>query len=144
MRHTAAVGLTVAALALASTGCDIPGSHTMHNGSTTASGYYSYTATPTTTAAPLPVPQDFTLEVIELSRKCFGTAGCSVEYRIVPTYQRWGVPPGSFSLLYEVDGGDEPQTGNIEVRNGHYSTEEGYLSTSGGTLTARVTQVLED
>jgi hypothetical protein len=161
MRHTAAVGLTVAALALTGAGCDLhtQGGHTMQNSSSTTSTCIglpsecgqSYWPAPrtttTTTAAPLPTPQDFTLDVIEMSRQCFGDAGCSVQYRIVPTYQRAGsVPTGRYSLLYELDGGDEPQSGNIQVRNGQYHTEEGYLSTttSGGTLTAHVTQVLEN
>jgi hypothetical protein len=160
MRHTA-VGLTVAALALTAVGCDIhtQGGHTMQNSSSTTSTCIglpsecgqSYWPAPrtttTTTAAPLPAPQDFTLDVIEMSRQCFGDAGCTVQYRIVPTYQRAGsVPTGRYSLLYELDGGDEPQSGNIQVRNGQYHTEEGYLSTttSGGTLTAHVTQVLEN
>jgi hypothetical protein len=160
MRHTAAVGLTVAALALTGAGCDLhtQGGHTMQNSSSTTSTCIglpsecgqSYWPAPrtttTTTAAPLPTPQDFTLDVIEMSRQCFGDAGCTVQYRIVPTYQRAGsVPTGRYSLLYELDGGDEPQSGNIQVRNGQYHTEEGYLSTtSGGTLTAHVTQVLEN
>jgi hypothetical protein len=155
MRHTAVVGLTVAALALAGVGCGTQGGHTVRTTTSTCIGLpsecgYSYRATSTTTtttAAPLPAPQDFSLDVIEMSRQCFGDAGCNVQYRIVPTYHHTGsVPTGRYALLYELDGGDEPQSGNIAVRNGQYRTEEGFLSTStsGGTLTAHVTQVLEN
>ncbi len=57
-----------------------------------------------------------------------------------------GAPPtSSFTLLYEVIGGDNPQSDNIEVVNGRFDTENGSISTPGtGPLTARVTQILED
>jgi len=152
MRKSAAIGLTVATLTLA--GCGVPTTHTVHNGhsstevgSTTCTGLPSECGEPaatTTATEALPTPQDWTLAVIELSRKCFGSAGCNVEYRIVPAYKGPNLLKGSYMLLYELDGGDDTQTGNIEVRDGRYATEQGSVSTSGGTLTAHVTQILEN
>jgi hypothetical protein len=127
-------------------GCVIPeGSHTLSSGTSTA-GLSWNTSSATTTRAALPTASQFSLKVIELSRDCFGSAGCSVRYRIVPTYIGLGsAPTGSFRLLYQVSGGDDAKTGNIEVRNGKFNNEENFTDVpTGGTLTAHVTQVLED
>jgi hypothetical protein len=122
------------------------GNHTL--GSSSSS--YGASAAPaedvTTTEAPLPRPANFRLQVIKTSDKCFGSAGCSVEYRIVPTWVGPGSAPtsASYTLLYEVIGLDSPQSGSIAVTNGRFATESGSGDDQGNTLTARVTQVLDD
>jgi hypothetical protein len=147
MKAGALVGGVVVALTLAgcfpvSTGKQIP------NGATTTQPYgYSPTRNaPTTTEAQLPRPIDFQLNLIELSRDCFGQAGCNIRFRIEPAHVGGvSVENRSFTLLYEVDGGDDSKTGNIRVVSGRFHTEDGFISTPPGAhLTARVTQILSD
>jgi ABC-type glycerol-3-phosphate transport system substrate-binding protein len=143
------IALTLALLALALAGCVMPsGSHTL---STPGASSYGASAAPaeeeTTTRAALPTASEFRLQVIETSRQCFGDAGCNVTYRVVPTWVGSGTAPeSSFTLLYQVTGmSDGAKTGNIAVTDGKFATETGFGSAEDGTtLTARVTQVLED
>lgn len=142
-----AIALAATAVAVGLSSCVLPpeGKHPLSTASSSYGSGGTYTAAPTTTAAALPRAADFRLTIVETSHKCFGSAGCSISFRIDPQYVGSGSPPtGSFTLLYEVIGGDQPQTGSIKVTNGRYNHEEGSLDSDGGTLTARVTQVLED
>jgi hypothetical protein len=105
------------------------------------------TAAPTTTAPPphKPTPEDFKLELIETSRSCFGSAGCNVKYKIEPTY----VGPSnldvsrSYTVIYEVTGGDDVKTDNFTLRGDKWSgSSEDYISTPPNpTLTATVTRI---
>jgi hypothetical protein len=140
--------LAVGVFALAS--CVMPSTTGTHSlGTSTSSdwsGSGSEAVTTTTVAEVPPRATDFTLNVVETQRDCFGSAGCNVQYRIVPTYVGMGsVPKGSYTLLYAVSGLSDSKTGNIAVSNGRFSTESGFGSSEqGNTLTASVTQVLED
>lgn len=143
MRTLTTTAIAAALLAAGLTGCLPPGgTHSL--GSSTS--YGSYTApVEVTTTAPLPTPAEFSLNVVETNHQCFGSAGCNVQYRIVPTWVGSGsAPTSSFTLLYAVVGLDDAATGSIKVTDGHFATESGFGSSQGGTLTAQVTQVLED
>jgi hypothetical protein len=112
---------------------------------TTASATASEAPTPT---GPAPTPADFTIAVIETQKNCYGSAGCNVTYRIDPTFL--GVAPDasqSFTVIYELTGGKDPETGSFEMQGTKYNRpSERMISTdsSGAVLTATVTQVLED
>lgn len=134
--------ITTAAVALTLSGCMLP---TNAGNKTLGSGTSPYSA-PSTTYEPIPTISDFSLDVIETERSCFGSYGCNVQYRVVPTYIGTGsVPTSNFTLLYQIDGADDVQTGNIAVSNGKFATETGFTSVAQGvSLAATVTSVLED
>lgn len=137
------------AVAITVGGClPVPmGKHIASGASTTqSSGYPSAQNTSTTTEAQLPRPQDFQLNLIELSRDCFGQAGCNIRYRIEPVHVGGvSIANNSFTLLYEVDGGDDSKTGNIKVVSGRFRNEEGFIGTPPSAHpTARVTQIVSD
>ncbi len=69
--------------------------------------------------APLPSPSDFTIGVKVLEKKCIGSAGCNVSYRIEPQYTGLRSLDGNtFIVIYEVTGGEDgPQINNFEVRS---------------------------
>jgi hypothetical protein len=94
-----------------------------------------------------PVPADFALKVVTLSKQCFGSAGCNVTYRIEVTYNGAPVDAGKeYTVTYAVTGPEGgPQVNNFKLRGDQveYPSEE-YASTPSTrtVLTARVTQVL--
>lgn len=145
MRTLTKTGLAAVLFAMALAGCATTGTKALSTTSSSYGGPSAAAATAETTVAP-PAPASFALQVIETRRQCFGSAGCLVGWRIVPTWVGMGsAPTSSFTLLYEVVGLDDTQTGNIVVTNGRFNTEAGSGDTQDGvTLTARVTQVLED
>jgi hypothetical protein len=138
----------IVSLGAALTGCYFPqGSHSLSGPSSQSSGFNFGGDTTTTTVAPLPTASEFRVTLTETKRDCFGDAGCNVEYQVKPHYIGSGaIPDGSFKVLYSVSGCENAQNGNIDIRNGHYDTDEGSCSTNsdGAKLTARVTQVVED
>ncbi|MFD8494641.1 hypothetical protein [Amycolatopsis sp. NPDC059657] len=73
---------------------------------------------PTTTATPTPAPllaspADFTVTVKTLEKKCFGSAGCNVTYRIDPKTTTPCFP--SCTVLYEIVGGEDVQNGSFTL-----------------------------
>lgn len=105
------------------------------------------TASPPTTKAAdyVPTPADFTLEVVEIKRSCFGSAGCNVTFKINPTYN--GPPVNSsksYTVVYEVRGGDDVDSDNFTMRGSNASVNsDDHISTPPNpTLTAEVTRVL--
>jgi hypothetical protein len=89
--------------------------------------------TTTTTAAPYdPTPADFTIEVIELTRSCFGSAGCTITYTIEPSYigPQPPNPRKTYTVIYQLDGGETPKTGNFTVTGGRMTyQQEDFIST---------------
>jgi hypothetical protein len=108
------------------------------------------TAKPTTPTEPAygaPSKADFKLTPKVLSKKCFGSAGCNVTYRILVSYTGPTLDPSeSYELVYEVRGGEDgPTTNTLTVTGGESSVdEEEYVSTNSknAKLTAVVTDVL--
>jgi hypothetical protein len=104
-------------------------------------------STTTTAASYTPVPTDFQIGIVETERACFGTAGCSIEYRIDVTYI--GVqamkPGSSYTVMYDVLGGDDPKTDNFEITGSQFTSSTARISTPPNpTLTATATRVLEN
>lgn len=70
----------------------------------------------------------------------------SVTYRISPTYI--GAEPmtnSSFTVVYTINGGEDPQIGNFTVSNGVWQSPEGHINTPPNpTLTAVATRVMPD
>ncbi|RZU75494.1 hypothetical protein EV384_4038 [Micromonospora kangleipakensis] len=111
------------------------------------------TAAPTTAAAPTvaaydtPTKKDFKLAVKILRKKCFGSAGCNLTYRIDVTYTGSGLDPSkTYEVTYEVRGGEDPMVNTFEVTGDTASVqqeEDGGTKRSGDKLTAVVTDVAE-
>ena len=93
-----------------------------------------------------PKPIDFELEVKVLDKQCFGSAGCSIEYQVDPTYlgDTDDLADMVVQITYEVTGDESgKQIGTISVDGGSYATEVRTASTSGDgvRIKARVTDV---
>jgi len=88
---------------------------------------------------------DFKLRVKILSKNCFGSAGCNIEYEIVPVFQREIsiLEDATLDLTYRVIGGEEPQIGTLSFDGSSYnsSTESTGTVSSSDKLTARPTEV---
>jgi len=107
------------------------------------------TTTATTTPPALPKPEDFSIAITVLEKKCFGSAGCSVTYRIVPSYL--GLAPltsaRTLTVIYEVTGGESPQTNRFTLtgESVRYQPEERIdTDSSSATLTAKVVKILDN
>ena len=103
--------------------------------------------TTTTTKAPAyaPTPADFTIEVIETRRACFGSAGCNVSYQVVPTYTGPALSPTrKFTVLFEVHGGEDVGSDSFTMKGTDASvpSPRSISMTQGQTLTATATRVI--
>lgn len=93
-------------------------------------------------------PDDFEMKVKTLSKECFGSAGCLIEYRVVPTYLgvESDLDSASVEITYKVTGGsDGPQIGTFMLEAGQYDIYEleGYTDiSSSGKLKAKITEVV--
>ena len=106
--------------------------------------------TTTTTRPPpyTPVPTDFTIEVIETEKECFGSAGCIVHFTIDVSYVGAQLPDPSktFTVIYDVLGGEDPKTDSFEVSGDEISyTKEDTISTasSDAVITAVPKRILD-
>ena len=95
-----------------------------------------------------PDPADWKITVKVLERKCFGSAGCNITYRIDPTCTCDLDPSKTYRVTYEVRGvEDGPAVGNFTVTGDTASLEseeQGQTTSSKAKLTAKVTDILED
>lgn len=114
------------------------------------------TVTVTKTAAPPPPPkvttfdgkpEDFVVTLTLTEQKCFGSAGCNVNYRVeTPTYIGTAPLPtsGTIEVTYKVLGAEDPIMESFTVTGGQVRwSETGYASTQNADveLTAEVTAV---
>lgn len=93
-----------------------------------------------------PVAESFQVTVKVVRRKCFGSAGCNVTFKIELSQVRGGTldPDVTYELTYEVRGGKDPFTDTITVLGSHYEIpDEELIQTSGPNkqLTAVVMSV---
>ena len=65
-------------------------------------------------AAAPPPPEAFTIGITLLEKKCFGSAGCNVTFRIDPTYTGTGSVE-DVEVTYEVVGGEDPLINTFTV-----------------------------
>lgn len=82
-----------------------------------------------------PAVADFKLQVKELSRQRFGSAGDLVEYRIqlVQVRDRTYDPDKEYELTYKITGSENgAETQTMLIRGDEYETYEGNASTRGG------------
>jgi hypothetical protein len=115
----------------------------------TATDRSATAATPTPTEPPTPVvpkAEDFTLTVKTLEKTCFGSAGCSITYRIDVGYDGPTLDPSNtYEVVYEVRGGEDgPQINTLTVEGDQSSVDsEETISTSSASrkLTAVATSV---
>lgn len=104
-------------------------------------------ADPTTDAPVALHKSDFALKIHKTSEQCFGSAGCDVEFKVVPEYQGIeDLESINADVTYTVTGlSDGTQTQTFSFDGGNYdSTDgEGFGQTSyhGAPLTAKVTRV---
>lgn len=95
-------------------------------------------------AAIPPKAEDFIIAIKVLEKKCFGSAGCNVTFRIDPAYSG-AADSSSTEVTYEVLGGEDPiiNTFTIDSAGTASFDSEEFVSTpsSGGELTAKVTNV---
>lgn len=102
--------------------------------------------TTTTVAYKEPELDDFTLEVVTLSKECFGSAGCVVTYDVELTLNTVLLDPNkTYQVIYEVAGAEDgPQVNNLEVTGTSYRYDSGTVAdtpSSDTVLTATVTSV---
>lgn len=101
----------------------------------------------TTTQGYAPAPGDFKLTVVEMEKKCFGSAGCLITFRVEVTYLGLILPDPSktFTAIYDVTGGDEPMTNRFTITGSQVSVPSEEMIQTGGpnaVLTATVTRTL--
>lgn len=121
----AIVGIAVGAMVLLCGGVGVVAvalfPDAVRNAASTGGGPQMSTSTPAAPPAPKetfhqPQPTDFVLTVKTLEKKCFGSAGCNIEYRIEVAYNGAPLDPSrTWELTYEVKGGEDPQIGTLEV-----------------------------
>jgi hypothetical protein len=94
-----------------------------------------------------PKPKDFKVGIKVLEKQCFGSAGCSITFRIIPSYV--GSQPfpdeGRTEVTYVVTGGEDDITNTFEIDSegtAHFDEEE-FVDTSSSSrkLVAKVTEV---
>lgn len=141
------LGLATAILALILSGCGTE-RNAIGDESDESQDVPEITVDSTTTTDPgprIPVAEDFTVQIIETSRSCFGSAGCHVEgipdlTKVTPdTIQLAGC-----TLTYQINEAESTTTESIELReNDLYEYRDLFISTvSDVPLTATVTQVV--
>lgn len=91
-------------------------------------------------------PSDFKIGIKILSKQCFGSAGCSVTYRIKPVYRGSAPLPagGTVEVTYVVKGledGEAVNTFTIEGGKASSSEEFGSIASSTKKITAAATDV---
>ncbi|OBK80138.1 hypothetical protein [Mycobacterium sp. 1274761.0] len=67
----------------------------------------------------VPTPAEFRIGVIVTEQTCKGPAGCVYKYRIEPKYVGFHpLPDNEIKVIYQVTGGQQPQTGDFTIRGG--------------------------
>ncbi|WP_300680788.1 hypothetical protein [Nocardioides sp.] len=92
-------------------------------------------------------PEDFTLKVKITDKQCFGSAGCSISYKVTPVYHGDVslIDGMAYDITYSVSGDESgKQIGTISVGDdGSFSQEEETMTTKSSSVkvTARATDV---
>lgn len=144
-RFAAVAALVITGSALVS-GCTIGGSSGKPVTVTVTAPSGATAAATTPDSAPPPAPSDFAVDVTVTEQRCYGTAGCSYELNINPRFVGLSAPTGKWKVIYEITGGDDPQTGNFTVDGSHirWDSDKTADGSSGAVFSARVTQVLPE
>jgi hypothetical protein len=95
-------------------------------------------------AAAPPPPEAFTIGILVLEKKCFGSAGCNVVFRIDPSFTGTGSAK-NLEVTYEVVGGEDPLTNTFTIDSAgtaSFSDRETLSTRSNGAeLSAHVVNV---
>ncbi|MGI5286672.1 hypothetical protein ACQEVF_25490 [Nonomuraea polychroma] len=87
----------------------------------------------------------FKISIRVLKKSCFGSAGCNITYRIVPSYTGPALPDDrKLTVTYEIRGGEEPKINSFEVEGDKVRFDPRELiqtPSSASTLDAVVTDV---
>ncbi|MBU8831494.1 hypothetical protein [Mycolicibacterium goodii] len=112
--------------------------------SDSSSSGFSLPATTTAPAVP-PNVNDFAVDVVVTEQKCFGSAGCNYELSVNPRYIGFGDISGKWLVVYEITGGEDPQTGNFTIDGEHvrWDQDKRISGDAGAVFTARVVQVVK-
>lgn len=153
------IGIVAAVVALACVGLSLMGLLAAKNAPSTSGNRVVSTAKATTaagqapaTAAPEPAAvapktTDFKLTPKILSKHCFGSAGCNIEFRIDVTYSGPALSESDTWLItYEVAGvEDGPMVDSIELTGTQFEGTEQSASTSSSSskLKAKVTEIVK-
>lgn len=102
-----------------------------------------------TTDTYTPKKSDFVVKVKITDKQCFGSAGCSIDYKITPQYAGSGELPdtGVIEVTFEILGDEDPITGSFTVEGGQVEYDkEGFMSTprSSTKVTSKITDVEYD
>ena len=91
------------------------------------------TASPSGSATSVPplAAEDVALTIRTISKECFGSAGCNVEYSIdLELLDVWSPRDEVYEITYEVTGGEDgPAIGTLTLDGSEY-TQDGYQSAS--------------
>jgi len=94
-----------------------------------------------------PTKRDFDLTIKTLEKRCFGSAGCNVTFRINLAYGGEPLDPEkTYEVTYSIRGGDEPLTNTLTITGEKYQRDsEEFIGTKtrGAKLSAVVTDVEE-
>lgn len=72
-----------------------------------------------------PTKDNLTLTVKTLEKKCFGSAGCNLDFRIEVGYDGEPLDPSvTYEITYEIKGGEDPYINTLTVTGEEYSTDE--------------------
>lgn len=148
MRKTFAVLAGLLAAFLIACGSTPPGDPIGTEAGTTTGGA-AVATTAAKTAYAKPLPADFTLKLTELSRQCFGSAGCNVTFTVELTKTNTAAvydPAKSWRVTYTVTGTTDPYSNYLTVTGDQYShndTEMVQVKTAKAQLTATVNDVLQ-
>lgn len=98
-------------------------------------------------AAYIPKPSDFSLGVKVLEKKCFGSAGCLITYRVDVSYGGPTLDPSTeYEVIYEVRGDEDgPITNTFTVLGDSASVDSEEMASTKNSkvkLSAKVTEVV--
>jgi len=113
---------------------------------TSASVAPAPSAVVTTSAYHEPKAADFTLTVKILEKQCFGSAGCSITFRVDLSGGGTLDPDKTYELTYEVKGGEDPLINTLTVTGTKYErTDREHIDTSSSSkkLTVVIVSITE-
>lgn len=95
-----------------------------------------------------PTPADFTLVLTELSRKCFGSAGCNVTFTVQLTAND-GItydPTKTYKVMYSIAGAEDSYTNYLTITGKNYThNDEEFVGVKNKDvkLVPTITQIIE-
>ncbi len=109
-------------------------------------GAAATTAAVTPAVVPKPAVTDFQIAVKVLEKRCFGSAGCNLTFRIDVGWTTPPAPDKTYEVVYQINGGEEPKINRFTTTGGMvtYAREERIgTKDSKAVLTAVVIEVNE-